>query len=206
MEALKAALIAFLRKQSDLTSVEECLDAVLSKSPDQSKQALALLKKAGDVGLPPDVLERLRGRIEAAKQSLTSAEQTFTETVVLPTSPRVTGDRPVEPTPPAPPESSSAGTFTETVVLPTSPRITKEVAEDTSIEADDRLADDTDATVLETSMRGTEPTQTEARRQGSPPADDDATRFSTETRAPEPPSRIDAMRLWPIRWSRTLPP
>ena len=195
MEALKAALIAFLRKKSDLPAVEECLDTLLSNSPDKSKQALALLKKASDVGLPPDVFERLNGRIEAAKQNLASAEQTFTETVVLPSSPRVTGDLPAEPTPPAPPaapEPSTAGTFTETVVLPTSPRITKEVAEDTSIEDDDRLATDADATVLDTSMRSTEPTQSEARSQRIPPADDDATRFNTETSARQPPSGADA--------------
>lgn len=195
MESLKAALIAFLRKQSDLAPVEECLAALLSSSPEKSKQALALIKKASDVGLPADVFERLNRRIEAAKRAIDEAEQTFTETVVLPSSPRVTGDRPVEPTPPSPPPapaSSPTATFTETVVLPTSPRITKEVAQDTLLETGDPLANDSDATVLDTVTRGTEPTQTESRDKPATLIDDDVTTFSTETPASTPPPRMDA--------------
>ena len=185
METLKSALIAFLRKQGDLAPVEARVDTLLSNSPEKSSQILALLKKASDVGLPAEVFEHLSGLVESAKKSQASAEKTFTETVVLPTSPRITGQVPAEPTPPPPepaPSVSAEEKFTGTVVLPTSPRITKEVPEDTSMGAADG-----DATVLDTAPRGGEPTHTDM----SGAQDADATQFSTEPGASNPPPALD---------------
>ena len=190
MEALKAALIAFLRKQTNLSPVEQQLDALLTKIPGKTAHALALLKKASDVGLSPDIFEQLHSRIQTGKQTAANAEKTFSETVVLPSSPRITGETPAEPRPaPPPPPVESQDAFLETVVLPSSPRVTKEIPQDTSLGEDDEpFSDDSDATVLDTSASRVEPTDTGAISQEP----DETTQFNTQPNAKNPPPRAPA--------------
>ena len=186
METLKSALIAFLRKQGrSRASGGASGYAVVEQPREILRRFWRCSKKASDVGLPADVFQRLSGRVESAKKSQASAEKHFTETVVLPTSPRITGEAPAEPSPPPAPDPEPAPNlspeekFSGTVVLPTSPRITKEIPEDTSIEA---LASEADATVLDTTPRGGETTNTDT---GAVRAD--ATQFNTDPGAKHPP-------------------
>ena len=158
VEELKAALIAFLRKQTDLAPVMTCLERLLAQSPDKSRHAWTLIKKASEVGLPQDALELLKTKVDATQaRNRPGAEQTHAQTVARPESTRESAAAP--PTAVESPQPSSKPRFLETVVLPTSPRITKDVPRDTVAEPDTtvlgdsadvtQLGDDQDATRFE---------------------------------------------------------
>ena len=161
METLKAALIAFLRKQSDIAPVEKQIDDFLTANPEKSKHVRALLDKATEVGLSKAVFDRLSDRVERTTRNF------FAETVVLPTSPKLSGK----------PASETA--FLETVVLPTSPKITREVAQDTLHGHIGPLHGDGDTTAPTASQHRGEATESSTRDLPTP-ADDDETVINTK--------------------------